>query len=91
MLDNKGRILVPREFKVINSPTREIYFYYEPEEQLFYMLCEEFPRAYSIGIRKMDEKNRVHVPKEIVEIYKTTNILCVKKEGKVYLLPIKEV
>ena len=90
MLDKDGRILIPKEFKVLKSEEGKVVFYYSVEEKLFYIRFEEVSDEFLIDIRKMDKKNRVFFPKQIVDIYKTENILVAKKDSRIYFLPLKE-
>lgn len=88
MLDKQGRFIVPKELKVPN--TGEVFFYYSLEEKLFYILFEKVSNEFLIGIRKIEKKNRVYIPKQIVEIYETENILIAEKSKRIYLIPLEK-
>lgn len=90
MVDRHGRIVVPKEMKVLNSEKGQVFFYYSLEEKLFYFLFKKVSDEFFMGIRQIDEKNRVFVPKQILENYQTKNILVAAKGERIYLIPLKE-
>lgn len=90
MVDRQGRIVVPKEMKVLNSEKGQVFFYYSLEEKLFYFLFKKVSDDFFIGIRQIDEKNRIFVPKQILENYQTKNILVAAKGERIYLIPLKE-
>ena len=90
MVDNQGRIRIPDEFLVPKSDKRKAYFYYSPEEELFYLLFQEDTEGFLTAIRNVENKNRVYVPKEIFKMYCSKSILLAKKGNRYYLLPLKK-
>lgn len=90
MVDRQGRIVVPKEMEVLNSEKGQVFFYYSLEEKLFYFLFKKVSDEFFMGIRQIDEKNRVFVPKQILENYQTKNILVAAKGERIYLIPLKE-
>lgn len=90
MVDRQGRIVVPKEMNVLNSEKGQVFFYYSLEEKLFYFLFKKVSDEFFMGIRQIDEKNRIFVPKQILENYQTKNILVAAKGERIYLIPLKE-
>ena len=90
MLDKQGRIVVPKELKVPNTEGGNAFFYYSMEEKLFYILFEEVSDEFLTEIRQIDRKNRIFIPKRVIEIYETENIFCAQKGNRIYLIPIKK-
>ncbi len=90
MIDKQGRIQIPKDFTVLRSDRKEVYFYYSIDKELFFILDEYKEELYFIGKRKLETKGRICLPKEVCQVYKTENILLVQSLGGVYLIPIKE-
>lgn len=90
MVDRQGRIVVPKEMNVLNSEKGQVFFYYSLEEKLFYFLFKKVSDEFFMGVRQIDEKNRIFVPKQILENYQTKNILVAAKGERIYLIPLKE-
>ena len=90
MIDKQGRIVVPKELRVPDTEVGNAFFYYSRDEKLFYILFEEVKDEFLTDIRQIDRKNRIFIPKMVIEVYETENVFCAKKENRIYLIPIKK-
>ena len=90
MVDKQGRIGIQLEFSEIPEGHREVFIYFSQQENLYFILPIEDKNEFFMYLRKLDEKKRFFIPKEILKEYGTKQVRLARKMGKIYLLPSKK-